>query len=79
MIDNTDEKKDDFSPRIERDGGAIKLISNENTYIIIDKDQITLRGNIIIDGNLDVKTGASGATAGTSISLIKNGTTTGNW
>ena len=37
----SDESKK-FGPRIERDGTSIKLIANENTYILIDQDKIVI-------------------------------------
>lgn len=64
-------------PRIERDGGCIKLISNENTYIIIDKDKIIIKGTVVIDGILKNTVAAAGATCGTSISVVKNGVIAG--
>lgn len=64
-------------PRIERDGGCIKLIANENTYIEINRDSITLNGNIIIKGSVDIENGADGIICGTSIAAVKNGIITG--
>lgn len=64
--------------RIERDGNSIKLISNENTYVIISPDKIVIAGNVIFEGGVEIKTGVGGATFGTSIMLVKDGVAVGN-